>query len=494
MRRSPASRPAELVPQCLFGGRLRGRRFEVEQALPGEPAAAAIARGLPVEPFLADTFAAIAPLHRHGAVSEEVDDELLHELVDRPVAVLEGRTPARSRPALAALRDELRRSLAGRRVAVGTVHGDLWPGNVLLGTRGEVTGIVDWESSSARGIAAVDRTHLLLTSRALAGDAELGEVVADALRRPRPVSERDPGALSLRTQVLLAWLLHVTNNTTKSDRYRRNPVWRRANVQPVLDVVACHASAAGRLPVDAGGRAWALPAWSGLAVGALGLAGWLASLSAVRPAGMGDLGLASVLPASAFAGLAAIAAGIALAVARGRRRHGAWAASPGSPRSCTRTAPLIYESLRYSWAYKHVGIVDFIQRTGHVDRGTDVLPVYHQWPGFFGADALATSLAGLPGALGPGHVGATRVRRCSTSARSCSRSRAFTSDRARIVASRPRCSSSAGWVGQEYFSPQAFAFFLCCSAHARLRSAPAAAGAGARARRRHRGRPPAHRR
>ncbi len=452
LARLPSS---QVVPETLFGGRLRGRRFEVERALPGVPAARALAEGLPIESLLAGTFAALAPVHGHG-VEQVVGEELLQELVDRPASILEAHTPARDRPTLAALRRELREGLADRRLVVCPTHGDLWPGNVLLGPGGEVTGIVDWESASPAGLAGVDRVHLMLTSRALATGRELGAVVADILRRPAPVAALDPDLLPMRTQILLAWLLHVSGNLAKSDRYRRSPLWRRANVRPVLDVVGRQADAAGRMPAAARAESRTVPAWSGPVLGAIGLVVWLVSLSVVRPDRMGDLGLASVLPPTAALGLFAGAAGLALTIAKGRWRS-ATAMTFGLVFALHAAAPLIYDSLRYSWAYKHVGIVDFIQRTGSVDRATDVLPVYHQWPGFFGADALLTSVAGLPDALAQA-TWAPLVFALLNLAALVFVLSGFTPDR-RVIAIAAVLFASAGWVGQEYFSPQAFAFF-----------------------------------
>ena len=60
---------------------------------------------------------------------------------------------------------------------------------------------------------------------------------------------------------------------------------------------------------------------------------------------------------------------------------------------------MLYGTLRYSWAYKHVGIVDYILRTGTVDPTIGVGGIYHNWPGFFAGSALLTSLAGSPDAL-----------------------------------------------------------------------------------------------
>ena len=60
------------------------------------------------------------------------------------------------------------------------------------------------------------------------------------------------------------------------------------------------------------------------------------------------------------------------------------------------TPAILYGTLRYSWAFKHVGIVDYILRNGSVDPTLPVGGIYHNWPGFFTGSALMTSIAGSP--------------------------------------------------------------------------------------------------
>src|SRR5581483_9348838 len=63
------------------------------------------------------------------------------------------------------------------------------------------------------------------------------------------------------------------------------------------------------------------------------------------------------------------------------------------------TPTLVYGTLRYSWAWKHVGIVDYIARHGGIDPAIRFLSVYHNWPGFFALNALMGKVAGLPDVL-----------------------------------------------------------------------------------------------
>lgn len=51
--------------------------------------------------------------------------------------------------------EDLRRRLAGVSVPASVVHGDFWPGNLLV-ANGEVSGVIDWEMASLDGPAARD--------------------------------------------------------------------------------------------------------------------------------------------------------------------------------------------------------------------------------------------------------------------------------------------------------------------------------------------------
>lgn len=122
------------------------------------------------------------------------------------------------------------------------------------------------------------------------------------------------------------------------------------------------------------------------------------------------------------------------------------------------TPQLLYGTLRYSWAWKHVGLVDYIIRHGAVDPNIGILGIYHNWPGFFALNALYTQLAGFSGAQvyagwGPaffeilfawGWLALFRL---------------FTPDR-RLQWLGVWFFLLTNWVGQDYFSPQAMSYFM----------------------------------
>ena len=119
---------------------------------------------------------------------------------------------------------------------------------------------------------------------------------------------------------------------------------------------------------------------------------------------------------------------------------------------------MLYETLRYSWAWKHLGLVDYLARHHTVDTHVTNLNAYQSWPGFF--SVAATWLVGSHASswIGPAQwaplffelldvlaLYAVFVRSRPTGV-SCGRAIWFF--------------ALGNWIGQDYFSPQAFAFFL----------------------------------
>jgi hypothetical protein len=144
--------------------------------------------------------------------------------------------------------------------------------------------------------------------------------------------------------------------------------------------------------------------WPLLSVG-LVLLLWGTSLQNVDLRRMSDLGLVSVLPPTFFVAFFLLTVSFSLVLSQQPVRvwilllhvvvlifmvHG--------------TPALLYETLRYSWAWKHVGMVDYIQRRGSVDPTNSYLLdsrflAYHSWPGFFASSAFITEVAGFKNAL-----------------------------------------------------------------------------------------------
>ena len=191
------------------------------------------------------------------------------------------------------------------------------------------------------------------------------------------------------------------------------------------------------------------------------LALWVSALGAADVGRLqsAGLGLVSIMPFTYWAALAVLMGGFAWAVTRRDSRWPLITAHLVVLVAILHATPaILYGSLRYSWTWKHIGVIDYIATNGiHFNLG-GVLGVYQGWPGFFALNAFLTSASGLHTALGYASwvlplndllwLGPVILI-----------ARAFTSDW-RIVWTAAWIFEIGNWIGQDYFSPQAFTYFL----------------------------------
>lgn len=179
----------------------------------------------------------------------------------------------------------------------------------------------------------------------------------------------------------------------------------------------------------------------------------------IRPENMTDTGLVSVLPLGWFVQLALLIVSFAIAM------H----AKDCPPIVRTAhivcfivlihgTPDLVYGTLRYSWAWKHIGVVDYIGRTGTVNPHDPLYSPYYNWPGFFTLFSLAKSFAGAKSALAfaawaPVYFNLLLLAPLSAFFGS------FTKDK-RLVSLACWLFYIGSWIGQDYFAPQALNFIL----------------------------------
>lgn len=183
---------------------------------------------------------------------------------------------------------------------------------------------------------------------------------------------------------------------------------------------------------------------------------WISTAPLVRRSDMGLWGLLPLLPDYWYIGLAAVVSTCFLAEHLSAELH-RWF----SPVLATililylyGTAPALEGTPRYTWAYKHIGVVRYILEHHQVDPDIDI---YHRWPGMF---SLASALTTLSGVHDPTSVAAWSelfftlldvLIMYSLARRFAGPRGAWTACYFFIV---------FNWVGQQYFSPQALAYTL----------------------------------
>ncbi len=192
---------------------------------------------------------------------------------------------------------------------------------------------------------------------------------------------------------------------------------------------------------------------------ALALLLWTGSLGRIDLARINDFGLLPALPWMFYAALAVLTTSFSFVLQEAKTRQLLLAVHVVTLIVILHATPAIaYGTLRYAWAWKHVGIVDYIQRHGSVDPEIQFLTAYHNWPGFFGLSALYAEVAGLESALSFASWAplffnllffAALVVLFGT----------LTTDRRRLWLGI-WFFFALNWVGQDYFSPQAFNYFL----------------------------------
>ncbi|GLW53825.1 hypothetical protein [Kitasatospora phosalacinea] len=214
-------------------------------------------------------------------------------------------------------------------------------------------------------------------------------------------------------------------------------------------------------PATRAAARWAAPrqVWTVRLALPLAVLLWLLALRTTRLDRIGDLGLLQALPPAYYAALAVLTAGFLTALRTPwlPQRRLAWYAV-ALITFVHATPSLLYPTLRYSWAWKHVAVVDAMLRHGGTVPDAGKLDVYNQWPGFFAFNALLLRATGLHSALGyaswyPLIANLLLLGPLLLLFRSLTRDR-------RLVWCAVWLYYATSWVGQDYFSPQAFAYLL----------------------------------
>ena len=191
---------------------------------------------------------------------------------------------------------------------------------------------------------------------------------------------------------------------------------------------------------------------------------WFLSVRRVHQAGMTDIGLVSILPPMTLALIGILTVSFVTLVVR-ERQHGALLLGHVVILVAILYAtPSVIEDLpRLAPTWRHLGIADYISRTGEIDPFIDA---YFNWPGFFVLLSFVTDAAGLRNAVeiarwAPVVLNLLYLAPLYLLIR-------HATDDARVVWLSVWVFFCGNWVGQDYLSPQGLAYFLYLAALALL--------------------------
>lgn len=433
-----------------------------------------------------------------GLAQVVVGPEEIERWVDRPLdlllSLIEGR---KASAGIAAVRRRLTDDLRGRVVAVADLHGNVRLGHWWFDASLDQLATVDGWDPVQRGLPEVDLVQLAIAARTPGASSELGTAaVGDLLTSGWTQEEAEVlGAswnsgdpLRPSTPVLLAWLQNASGLVGPGASERGHAkVLHEVSVlfeqlapnglldSPSIDEVLRPAeldpdespAERARIAVAAAlvrsvrqqtSRTSTRRTLLGMTLAALL---WVSGTYGLDVSAMTDTGLLSILRAPAYLALAVLLACFCAEMASTRPVTWRLAAPVvGLVTVIHGTPALLYGTLRYSWAWKHLGIIDFIHRHGEVDPAVHTLGVYHNWPGFFVLNSAWTDLFGLSGsapyarwwpllanlAAIPALLYVFRGLRWGANRR--------TSWLAVLIF------FVSNWIGQDYFSPQSLGFLL----------------------------------
>jgi hypothetical protein len=305
-----------------------------------------------------------------------------------------------------------------------------------------------WSRCYAEGLSKAKVARLAGTGRALASERSY---VRSTI--PRAVGRSLLRAARGRLEGLLSALALISAVMVTSAGYIAGQVAERRSRDRAAPVEGSRARRA---------RHWAahspLAPWAGLA---LAVTLWGVSLTQVSIATLATagFGLTPLLPVTFWAAAGVLTVSFCAAVVRRARRWPVLTAHLLALVVILHATPAILEgNLRYSWAWKHIGVVDYITHYGIDFHLGGVLGVYQGWPGFFALNSFLTTASGQSSALSYASW-ALPVNDVLWLGPLILIARAFTADW-RFIWTAAWLFELGNWVGQDYFSPQAFAFFL----------------------------------
>ncbi len=188
----------------------------------------------------------------------------------------------------------------------------------------------------------------------------------------------------------------------------------------------------------------------------VGLACWANSLAALRVDSVGLYGLLAAVNAWFFVGLALLIVGFAAEFARPSRQL--WILVlylVGIVVVIDATAPLLYHTPSYWWVFKHIGVSQSLKVNGRVTLPNEI---YQEWPTLFAALAGFSSLTGVnPIRFAAWAPLFFELSYCVVL---FAIFRSMTRDIRVPILAVVLFECMVAWVGQDYLSPQAFAYLM----------------------------------
>jgi hypothetical protein len=418
--------------------------------------------------------------------------------VDRPLdLLLPSITSRKARAGVASVRQRLTADLHGRVVTVADLHGEVHPGRWWFDASLARVAAVDAWDPVQRGLPDVDLIQLVIATRILGATSEPGTAaVGDLLTSGWSQDETEVlgagwnanVALRPSTPVLLAWLQSSSEIDGPSanggdraevlhdvsvlfEQLAPNGLLNSPSIDEVLQPEALDAdepsaerartAVAAALVRSVRRRRSRTSARRTLLGMSLAAVLWVGGTYHLDVSAMTDTGLLSILRPAAYLSLAVLLGCFCAEMASPRPATWRLAAPVvGLVTAIHGTPALLYGTLRYSWAWKHLGIIDFIHRHGEVDPAVHTLGVYHNWPGFFALNSAWTDLFGLSGS-------APYARWWPLLANLAAIPALLYVFRGLRGGANRRTSWLAimiffvsNWIGQDYFSPQSLSFLL----------------------------------
>lgn len=235
------------VARTYWAGDSLGRFTVVEERLPG----ASLLDLMHDTGVLSEVLEELSAIRRTTA-HEVIADDRLFCWFQGPASTVSGVLQRwgnrRAADAVTGWANDAAASMQGASCRVGLVHGDLWPGNVLL-QRGSVSGVIDWDQSACHDAALHDVLHLTVYPLTKELGVDLGLVIREALTdrttkgelaellRARGIEDdcRDVG-MSYRNALIWYWLRHVAR-MSREPGHANNPRWVSRNVMTVASVI-----------------------------------------------------------------------------------------------------------------------------------------------------------------------------------------------------------------------------------------------------------------